>query len=652
MSQFINWMKKYKYQIFAFLFAFVPRLLLNLYALPLRTLSDELATLAGGAFFGGKDWSGIVSEAGYYGFGFTTLFAPLFNISDEPILIYRLILIVESLMQALVALIAFYLLKRYFKIENKGFLTVTSVACSYMVVTRTMIVFNEHSLIFCSWLICLLLCRLVENQFDKRKKMIDTILIMLLMSYTLLLHTRALTYWIAFGIVYIAYLVRNHKSLIKIVPGIITAAMGIISGQVLVKWVQERVWLADGEGGLRNSKISVSSSILDTLLNADSWHAWVNIIIGQLNTVTLISGGMLIVGMLLMFDSVYGWMKQSRCVHIKMEHEKEGYDAKSLHGDIYAVLFLYFGLCIAMTIGGLSIKWLPQATQAMELGFASDGYGLKAVTYVRYIGPYLGPVLMLTLAYLYQKQDKFLSYYKKATVWIAGFQIFWVTCIIPYVYTNRNVIEVYLPFAFETKQGVEVGRMTFLPATAILLFIVVLNGIWLKKKQWKRVVFTITLLLIYQYCYNALAYDINMQYANYNGISKTYTMVSELRNLEELPEEIYVVDTRDKTNHQSYYLAQFYFQDRKVIATYPEADVEEAIVCLNSDICPIELVQDALYQCVKLDENEYVWIKGERLQEICRKLGYELQTPDVYMENGKDISFLNNRVFLYCFVKL
>ena len=182
MSRIANWIKKYNCQILAFLCALIPRLILNCFALPLRTQSDELATLAGGAFLGGKDWSGIVSQAGYYGFGFTALFAPLFRLSDDPVLIYRLILVVESVMQASIALMAFYLMKRYFKIEHKWFLTVASVACSYMVVTRTMIVYNEHALIFCSWLICVLLFRLLEHQNDSKKKAIDTVLLMALLS--------------------------------------------------------------------------------------------------------------------------------------------------------------------------------------------------------------------------------------------------------------------------------------------------------------------------------------------------------------------------------------------------------------------------------------------------------------------------------------
>ena len=632
MSRIANWIKKYNCQILAFLCALIPRLILNCFALPLRTQSDELATLAGGAFLGGKDWSGIVSQAGYYGFGFTALFAPLFRLSDDPVLIYRLILVVESVMQASIALMAFYLMKRYFKIEHKWFLTVASVACSYMVVTRTMIEYNEHALIFCSWLICVLLFRLLEHQNDSKKKAIDTVLLMALLSYTLLLHTRSWMYWIVLAIFYVAYFIRNRRSFLAILPGIITAVIGVGGGKLLIHRMQERIWLADGNGGLRNSSVSLSLS--DTIVNATSWHTWVNIIFGQLNTVSVISGGMLIVAVLLMIRCIIGWMKRGERFHcVKVDREE------ILYEDHYAIIFIYFGLCTALTIGAQSLIWLPRATQAMELGFASNGYGLKAVTYVRYMGPYLGPVLMATLCYLYQEQNQIQKIYKQAIFWIAGLQAFWLTCILPFVYTNSNVIETYLPFSLQTRRAMDVGRMVFLPATGILLIVVILNQIWLKKKKWKPVLLTLAVLLTYQYCYNAVAYDINTQSVNHKEIDATYNMFCQLKESGNMPEAIYVVDTRDKTDHQSYYQAQYYLQGVRIIAGYPPEDAEEAMICLNSNMCPAELMQDDSYRCVKLDRNEYVWIKGTSLIQTCEAMGYVPEIPNVYIATGKVTSF-------------
>ena len=106
-----------------------------------------------------------------------------------------------------------------------------------------------------------------------------------------------------------------------------------------------------------------------------------------------------------------------------------------------------------------------------------------------------------------------------------------------------------------------------------------------------------------------------------------------------MPEEIYVVDTRDKTDHQSYYQAQYYLQGVRIIAGYPPEDAEEAMICLNSNMCPAELMQDDSYRCVKLDRNEYVWIKGTSLIQTCEAMGYVPEIPNVYIAAGKVISF-------------
>lgn len=49
--------QKYNYQIWAFLIAVIPRMILSLFAYPIRTMSDELGTISNGAFW--LDWIGL-----------------------------------------------------------------------------------------------------------------------------------------------------------------------------------------------------------------------------------------------------------------------------------------------------------------------------------------------------------------------------------------------------------------------------------------------------------------------------------------------------------------------------------------------------------------------------------------------------------------
>ncbi len=46
---------------------------------------DEIGVLASAAYVTGEDWSGIVSNIGYYGYGTSLLYIPIFFLTKGPI---------------------------------------------------------------------------------------------------------------------------------------------------------------------------------------------------------------------------------------------------------------------------------------------------------------------------------------------------------------------------------------------------------------------------------------------------------------------------------------------------------------------------------------------------------------------------------------
>lgn len=153
-----------------FILAVLPKIILALQAFPLKTFSDEVATIASAASLAGYDWSAVVSHAGYYGAGFFWIFAPVFRVTDNPVIIYRVILIGCSLVQACIAPICYYLMNQYFHISDKRYGFIGSIACSYLVMTRATLLFNEHILVLLIWVIALLLLKIHEYQKNTGKK--------------------------------------------------------------------------------------------------------------------------------------------------------------------------------------------------------------------------------------------------------------------------------------------------------------------------------------------------------------------------------------------------------------------------------------------------------------------------------------------------
>ena len=168
-------MKAKKYDLlWVFLIALIPRLIcIALFSSPMRTPMDELGTLSTGAYFGGKDWTALTTFAKYYyGGGFTILFAPLFYLTNNVTVIYGTILSVCAILQSISAPISYYIMKKYLKVDKRAYLFIGSIACSFMVVTRAMEVFNEHIVIGCVWIITLFACKLIEYGNNKKKKII------------------------------------------------------------------------------------------------------------------------------------------------------------------------------------------------------------------------------------------------------------------------------------------------------------------------------------------------------------------------------------------------------------------------------------------------------------------------------------------------
>ncbi len=139
-----------KCQIVVFLCAFIPRMICAFFMEPVKVLMDEICTLNGAAYCAGLDWSKVVGEGRYYGFGFYALLFFIFKVSDNPNFIYHFIITVLALIQSSTALVCFHIFESIFKIKERKWSVIASITCSYMVVSRAIAIVNEHPMILIS----------------------------------------------------------------------------------------------------------------------------------------------------------------------------------------------------------------------------------------------------------------------------------------------------------------------------------------------------------------------------------------------------------------------------------------------------------------------------------------------------------------------
>lgn len=626
--------KEWKSLLVVFLATFIPRLLLCINNLPLNSLPDEFSTIAAAAQYAGKDWSEIVSTTRYYGTGFTALFAPLFMLTDNPFIIYRWMMIACAIVQSLSGPICYYIMDQLLEIKDKKYTIVASIASSYMVVTYIIYVFNEHPMILCSWVLALLLILLVKYIDDKKKKAILTLLLLLVLSYSLTLHTRAITFWIAFFALLILFFWGYRKWIVSLPVAIGAGGLGYCAAQLYIKFAQSAVWTFNGdkiiamgnqaleegqEAYLHNAEISGLQYIKE-LIEPKSWPSFFNVILSQINTVTVVSVGFAIVCIVIIIALICNLV-------IRKKNDLSSEDQRK--HQMYVAIAIFFAVCIAVSIVGMAVTWLGQAMRAYNLT-STAGYGFKAYTNIRYAGPYLGPVMMLGLAYIYQYRDKVVQLLKPC-VWVYVFiQFYFVASILPYIYRQQVSSTYFVPFSLQEygEYGDLKRMLTYLPGLVITFVIFIIMLVAIYKKRQIVIPMILSIVLLYEYSYATL----NFEHNGYKWADSGYALIEQLEEKVEVPETLYVPNDA-KYNMQAYVL-QFLLNDYRISPSAPSEDADEAILFYNSYDPAVELdLMKKGYWCAQLDENEFIFVKGKELKQAVIDCGIKLQKRMAYTLN-------------------
>lgn len=597
-----NWPEKRRIWfeiILCFTAALLPKLYLSLNTLPVRTISDEIATLAAAAYYAGYDWSEVIQNAGYYGTGFFGLFFWLYKVIENPLIIYRIILVFCSIIQALTAVICYYFLRDIFQIKNSIFICVTSVLCSFCVATRTTIAYNEHPLILISWLYALAIALLIKNRDNFKKRFIFFVIAFFLIAYGTTIHIRFSIVAIATILVYIFYYIVFKEKLFPvkwvIIPGLL-----YMGAQFYITYIQGALWLVNKGETIRNSAIKVTTAA--DFHNFQTWKAWLSIIIGQLATMNVAMLGLfffaVVMGFFFVFDILRHRVKEKRLNF-------------SDNTKILIAVFLIFLLSAGGTIFAQSISWLNGvASGLINNEDAAGWYSYKAFTYVRYAAPYIGPVILCGFILCKERQKHILLAIKCSTAIFALFSLYFYFFILPLIQNNTDAVEAFIPWSFGWKYGDAVTSGNYI-YSFLLCFILCLLG-WLMFQNKKGIYFhcILCILLISQFLVIGESRDITLQKKRYSYIMDAMPTIENV--LEENPDidNIYVYDTSDASDHQIYYLWQFYLYDYKIIPELPACLENDTILITNGSLENIfrkDILEKNVYE-IKINNNSYLYL--------------------------------------------
>lgn len=610
--------------ILLFIVAFIPRfILVYLNHTPLRTPMDEFCTMSTAAYAAGLEWDQIVLKSHhYYGGGFTILLAPLFKWISNPFALYAAVLCVAGVLQSLIAPIAFHILYRYFKVRNRWYLYIGALASSFMVATKATLFYNEHPTILLFWIIIWILCILLEQQDNYRKQAKWSVILMFVLAYCLTIHARTKIYYIALVCLILAYFLLYKKWMIARIPAVVSAVVSYFLSQRFVDWIKTNVYLYEDGAFLKNTEVSLHLS-KDLLLSPTAWQGWLATIIGQVHVSTIFTVGFAGIAIPLMVVFLYRSVTSSPLL-AKYAWTKEKPALVTLERPYLVVVALFCTLCIGGTIFAQSLSWLFRVESALEnYTYGTNAYGYKAFTYFRYYAVYIGPFFLSALVLLYHARDLVRKYWGYILTFFVLLQALFACFVLPHITHNTVASEVYWPFAFwkslSSEQTMRI-RVYVLGILVAVVFFLIFFFSYLKKKVMLPLLL-LTLMLVYQYCYSSMYTD-GTYMAKYNSRTDvTYALITSMTEDGcQLPHELYTIDTTSNTQKRIY-TQQFLFKDYKLIPSRPSEDQETAIVFCNVANDKKLLAMD--YTWAQLDNNEYLYVKGEEYIELFEAYGVE-----------------------------
>lgn len=604
--------------LLAFLLAFIPRAVLALiYGAPFSVPLDEMSTIASAAMSAGYDWSSVTTVANnYYGGGYTILFSPLFRMGMDPYWIYDIMLLVSCGLQAVGAPVCYYIMKKYLKITEKGILFWTSVAASYLVALRVMVIFNEHMLIAVSWLIALTICKLIEHNDDYKKKSIYTIILMLELSYILTCHTRVKTYWYALIVLVVLFYYLYKKWLVAVIPAVITGAVGYIVSGKFIDHIKTLVWHWQEGVKLKNSYVNLNISLSDFKEGA-TYKAILSTIFGQINSTFVLTAGVFCVLIVVIVCIWYGKLRE---VVLERYFHKEVLPSEITGEKVILMLSAFFGMCIVATTLAQSLTWLQKVLKAYSGG---GTYGYKAFSYIRYNEIYYGPFFAAGMGYLYQCRERLKKYIKPSVLFFAFSAFVWLILNLPYIKNVAVAARAYMPFGYlwyyVSDNHYSAGMYLTAMIVVSISFIVFLILLWKKKLKISMLLFT--LVLIYEYVMGGILIDAPKSENYVNRASATYEIFQQAEKYDEgdiLPKQLYI-SINESGSMKRTYTYQFLLYEYQIIWELPPVEMAEAIVLANKNSGE-ELFEMGYLRC-KLDNNEYLYIKGESLLTLFEELG-------------------------------
>ena len=536
---------------------------------------DQIGTLALPAFLAGRDWTYIINNTPYYGFGYYWIFFVFFNLFKSYKVIYFMIILSNLIISLLVEILIYEIC--YYFIRRRGESVLISVISGSMY-TFWVGVTNEHPLFFGIWVVVGLIV-LCEKTNGKRKIVLSSVLAMVL-SFLVLVHERSLALLLAVFMTTLALSI-NKCIVVEPISFSTTLAIGFLGGRLLRNFYIRSIFR---QGSLSNT--SVVNVEAANNFNVYDIKGMIVCFITNMYKTLLTSYGLIVFSIILLCIILKILLKKSK-------DEKNMMLIKRNKGLI--MIFLSFIFALVITVAGLAYGQGGYLNYALSSKVDSQSY--KSLFYIRYYEIYLGPIFMTTYI-LWNKIRVYTNIkIKNIYFYIIILYLIVVSRILNPVWNSSYGLRhldfspIYTDFLCDNNMGYHFNAGISL--FVLLLFVGLMNS---KNKKIITISLVLMILLIPQ---------------NYQGFSfpsvktdydKFYEVLTSIER-DKLPNEIYV----DGVNRNT---VQFVLNDYEIKQFDKEWTKEDSGILLSGN--NLGDLENSIH--LNMDE-QHIYVKGKQLQD-------------------------------------
>lgn len=579
------------------------------------TVPDEVNTLAIPAALTGEYWNLLKINFMniYYGWGGAILYYPLFVIIKEPIILYRSIIMLNSLFLSIIPCIVYIILEKYFQITNRKLKLLSAFFIGLYPGTFSMsqYAWNEIWVRVITWILLLILLKTIH---EVKKKKLNNLILGILIAYAYAIHGRMLILVFIIIIIYIfGKIIKKNFFNIKF---LIIGFMGMFFlDSIIKKKLQQMIF---GKGAPFLNTFSASIERLKLNINIDTFFSMSRAAFSYTFYIGITSLGIFFLAVTLLIKL------------LKKYKKKQDQDIEDL--DIIVGLYAVLGVIFSIIIGALF--------------FIEHLVKYKYYVYGRYADHFTSVIILFVIISVIKKRVNTIVIYETIGIFLIHTVITLLiensSSIEPIPMNIASLISFTQNFIFDTPEK-------FHMIVLLLLILSIYILIVLDKNIHLALIIGISIYSISNI--NLEYYRIKESNSVYKIIEKKYNIIKEIKKFSN--KKLTFNFFNDYKYHPTTYLMLL----SKFDVNYEDDVIKQSIISNNEKISLISndkesiMIDKDIYKInIQNDKSNYdLYYKGNEIKKFLDSKGvisknnsiYELSLSKLSLTNGQRITGKN-----------